>query len=391
MGMAASQARLLTITARLHDVEYAAQSIQHAKSQLATQSDQVYNDYLAALDATTMTVTSINNNGEKSTVTATFNTLFSKNKVRPTDGSIYALKDSRGRLVVEDDVFKGYTEFMSGNSVSDSNLADRFAFYMLGIDMGMDGSDFTDTFARQAEENAYQTQCVGSDNKQNEEIEKLHTKLLELNGHTGDTDYDAIYYTPEDEDKIEEYNTTFAKYSRLLYQNHAEDIYEEMYSDMGETADDFEKDEKYGLFTHYKNIFNQIQASNGCVSIEEFNGPEGDASNNSDWLQNMIESGQMTIHTMSENKNTGEIRLNGTSANSDTSLGTTATTSIDKTALAKAEAKYEHDLKAIDKKDKKFDLDLSKLETERTTLTTEYDSVKKVIEDNIERTFGIFS
>ena len=48
-------------------------------------------------------------------------------------------------------------------------------------------------------------------------------------------------------------------------------------------------------------------------------------------------------------------------------------------------------LKKIDKKDKKFDLDLSKLETERTALTTEYESVKKVIEDNVDRTFGIFS
>ena len=38
-----------------------------------------------------------------------------------------------------------------------------------------------------------------------------------------------------------------------------------------------------------------------------------------------------------------------------------------------------------------FDMDLSKLEAERTALKTEYDSVKKVVSDNIERTFGIFS
>ena len=43
-------------------------------------------------------------------------------------------------------------------------------------------------------------------------------------------------------------------------------------------------------------------------------------------------------------------------------------------------------MKIIDQKDKKHDMDLSKLETERTALTTEYDSVKKVINDNIERT-----
>ena len=55
MGMAASQARLLTITARLHDVEYQAQSIQNAKISLATQQDDVYQKYLDALDATTLT------------------------------------------------------------------------------------------------------------------------------------------------------------------------------------------------------------------------------------------------------------------------------------------------------------------------------------------------
>ena len=62
MGMAASQARLLTITARLHDVEYKAQSIQNAKIQLSTQSDQVYNEYLEALNATSLTITDSNKN-----------------------------------------------------------------------------------------------------------------------------------------------------------------------------------------------------------------------------------------------------------------------------------------------------------------------------------------
>lgn len=74
MGMAASQARLLTITARMHDVEYKAQSIQNAKIQLSTQSDQVYQEYLEALDATTLTVDDINGN----TITANFNNLVGK-------------------------------------------------------------------------------------------------------------------------------------------------------------------------------------------------------------------------------------------------------------------------------------------------------------------------
>jgi len=59
--------------------------------------------------------------------------------------------------------------------------------------------------------------------------------------------------------------------------------------------------------------------------------------------------------------------------------------------MKKAEAEYEHELDIINRKDTKFDQDLSKLETERTSITTEVDSIKKVRDDNIERTFGIFS
>jgi hypothetical protein len=138
-------------------------------------------------------------------------------------------------------------------------------------------------------------------------------------------------------------------------------------------------------------IYNQIKACGGCRPISDFNGPYGNASNNNEWLTAMIESAQLSIDTVTTDKKTGEVTFTGTSPSSDTSISYTTTTTIDKTAEAKAEAKYEHDLKEIDKKDKKYDLTLSKLESERTALTTEYDSVKKVIEDNIDRTFGIFS
>ena len=52
MGMSASQARLLTLTARQHDVEWKAQKLQAEKLRLANDSDRVYNTYLEALSAT---------------------------------------------------------------------------------------------------------------------------------------------------------------------------------------------------------------------------------------------------------------------------------------------------------------------------------------------------
>ena len=145
------------------------------------------------------------------------------------------------------------------------------------------------------------------------------------------------------------------------------------------------------LLNYYASIFKQIQSCGGCVPISDYNGFNGDAANNSDWLQAMIQCGKFSIDIVKTNSKNGEVLLTSTSPSSDTSLSYVETSVIDKTAVAKAEAKYEHDLKQINQKDKQLDLSLSKLETERTALTTEYDSVKKVIEDNIERTFGIFS
>ncbi len=48
MGMAASQARLLSLTSRLHDVELRAQAIESQKIALATQKDELYENYCEA-------------------------------------------------------------------------------------------------------------------------------------------------------------------------------------------------------------------------------------------------------------------------------------------------------------------------------------------------------
>ena len=45
----------------------------------------------------------------------------------------------------------------------------------------------------------------------------------------------------------------------------------------------------------------------------------------------------------------------------------------------------------IQEKDKRFDLSLSKLDAEREALTKQRDSLKTVIKENIEKSFGIFS
>lgn len=50
MGLSASQARLLNLTARMHDIEYKAQNLEAQKLQMANESKHVYKEYEDALN-----------------------------------------------------------------------------------------------------------------------------------------------------------------------------------------------------------------------------------------------------------------------------------------------------------------------------------------------------
>ena len=387
MGMAASQARLLCITARIHDVEQQAQSIQNAKIQLATQSDQVYQEYLEALDATSLTITDWQGN----TMLANFNSIVGKNAV--DCGNVqYGIRTDRGELVVPEDIYDLYSEYMDLGKNPDPY---EFALFAMDPNMTSDNPAIAekDVLKRlQTGEEATNSKVVNLTKLQEsmqkildeQECESYEDLVNLLESTASDTvEYKGIAEAKKQYDEI---NATFR---HQLYSNYALDVFKQNagYNPEDEAPEFIEAD-----FSYYINMFKQIQACGGeCVSIDDYNGTDGNASTNSEWLKNMINAGKFTIEMIQTDKNTGAVSFDTTGISSDTHIGEEATSKIDKTALAKAEAKYEHDTKEIDAKEKKFDNDLSKLETERTALTTEYDSVKKVINDNIERTFGIFS
>ena len=52
MGLASSQARLLNLTTRMHQIEYKAAKLEAEKLQMANESTRVYEDYLEALEST---------------------------------------------------------------------------------------------------------------------------------------------------------------------------------------------------------------------------------------------------------------------------------------------------------------------------------------------------
>ncbi|MCD8378403.1 MAG: hypothetical protein LUB59_06415 [Candidatus Gastranaerophilales bacterium] len=88
MGLAASQVRLLSLTARQHAVEYDAQRIEAQKLQLSNDSDEVYNTYLDALDATKIQYKVVLSDGSTSYQDATFTTLAAAGFLFNVNGTI---------------------------------------------------------------------------------------------------------------------------------------------------------------------------------------------------------------------------------------------------------------------------------------------------------------
>ena len=75
MGLAASQARLLALTARMHDIEYKTQKLEAQKLQMANKSQQVYAEYEDALNRTKVQYKTIGADGSASFKDATLKDL----------------------------------------------------------------------------------------------------------------------------------------------------------------------------------------------------------------------------------------------------------------------------------------------------------------------------
>lgn len=104
MGMAAGQARLLSITSRMSDNELRAQLINNDKMRLATQSAQVSDAYVQALNDTQMMFTNYDADNNTSYQQLTFNALTAFNPYN----NQYAISNSSGQVLVSETDAKNF-------------------------------------------------------------------------------------------------------------------------------------------------------------------------------------------------------------------------------------------------------------------------------------------
>lgn len=120
MGMAAGQARLLSITSRMSDNELRAQIINNNKMRLATESSQVSESYTTALNQAQMMFTNYDKDNNKSYQQLTFNALTAYNPYN----NQYAISNSSGQVLVSE---RDSTYFKNANG----NLNNFLGFYGL--------------------------------------------------------------------------------------------------------------------------------------------------------------------------------------------------------------------------------------------------------------------
>lgn len=398
MGMSASQANLLTLTSRLHDIEYKAQNIESQKIALATQKDELYQTYCDALDKTKIQVAFRNSNGTSSYVDATFSSVCTYDENRQKQ---YAIRDSQtGKVIVDSEVYNAYTEGCFSDKYS-------FAWAMMGMGLSYSYSDVNMNGAygqgnqvgigTNSEGNFGSETTEGSENLFMTDAERYAFDKYKAENPSGKvvTAYNNLLETSNNsESTTSEKQEALNSFRSELYSNSEirNNTYEYMRRDKTapqepvEYNEDLPENMDIQMFNYYVNLFDEIQANGGCQEIDAqyTSGDDG-----AEWFNNAVSSGQVLIDYL-DDSNSSKKEWKETSVATSTNQNYLTEVSDEKD-LKKAEATYEYELDKINKKDTKYDQDLSKLETERTSITTEMDAIKTVRNDNIERTFGIFS
>ena len=98
----------------------------------------------------------------------------------------------------------------------------------------------------------------------------------------------------------------------------------------------------------------------------------------SEYLQEVLQSGKLFLSRVKDDGYYYQVNYS-----TDSYIKEVA----DETLIAQAEAKYNTEKTRLNSKEETLDLKMKNIETEISSLTTEYDTVKNTISKNIEKSF----
>lgn len=399
MGMAASQARLLSITARLTDNEQSGQAVSYAKERLANQTDQINAEYNNALSATKFTVLTSFNGAEANYSDLTY-ALITDPKVAEL-GKQYVVTDTKGRVLVTEDLAEN---FKKSNGEFNKFLA-LYGYSVSDIDPEIKLADGNDA---ETEEKIHQAwdkylASVGKGyNYEENDTEETDNASPEHDFGFGWMSFGEAgsgYATYTENGVIKPINFEGTTQEQRDLYNYAVALTEAYCSESATPAKTAYDVENKQMITYYQNLFNKMLAgdyftyTNDPAKAQQDSAHYIYASKDDD----MNKSPLSDVSTFIDKLKKGNFKLEYYSASAKGFVPTTLSEdeSIqevkDEAKISEAERKYTQALEDLERKDNKYDLQLKKLDTEHNTLQTEYDSVKNVVDKNVEKTFSIFS
>lgn len=374
MGMAASQARLLSITARMTDNENTGQDISSAKIQLSDKMDQLNKDYLAALDATKLTVLTGFNDSNEVYTDISYNLMTGFQTVAA--GKQYVVTDKDGKVLISKKMAEAYE---SGNGDLNKFLA-ALGYSQANIDItkntsGAEDEDVDKLLTKQKIHDAWDEYLtsVGLEFEDKEHgLEFGYTSLGTgaFNGFATYT-YNGVTYplnysgtTPEQREKYD--------YAMSLTEAYYGD------SDSANTLKTAANPENAEYIQYLKNIFQRIQQTGYYTETDEAKTLKDNA-----WFEEQLRKGELLLEYYSVT----DKKFVSTSIDEDANIQEVD----DDREIALVEQQYKIDMAEAERKDNIFDMRLRQLDTEHNALQTEYDTVKSVIDKNVEKTFNTFS
>lgn len=304
MGLSASQARFLQLTARRSDIEYEAQQINFQRLELskkAGDASKVYQDKM-------------NNR---------------KMVLKFNDGTGFQKVDMS---------YKNYKTYMN-EQYGSSNIALNQYFLV-----SSSGNKIVVTSEEEREEMINRTASTIS----NEDYQEIISAKEKVEAAGGDT-------STLDEDTIRSANIDISGYVAHVEKD----------------------DEGNEIIKYVQRRFNE----DDFLIVDDLDDPDS--------FQNAIQNGVYYFATLERDDETKESYFN--TEGWDTLGGGAIGEEYDKSDDAAAQAEYDTIQSRIQTQDKKLELRLDQLESNRQAIQTEIESVEKVVSDNIEKSFNIFS
>lgn len=370
MGMAAGQARLLSITARLTDNENTGQALSYSKQRLADETEQVNATYNEALNATKLTVLTGFNGSIPNYTDISYALMTGYNTV--ACGKQYVVTDAKGQILVTKELADA---FEKGNGDINVFLAE----------LGYSQSDLAVT-DKCDEDPGWQKlhdawdRYFTSIGKNFEDIE---------HGNSSNVKYHFYQHSPAD-GQFDGYMSIQPLPGPMMIINYEGTTKEqrELFDyaialshdacNGTHTLKTVGQDPENGNYINYlKNIFNEMFEHGYYVE-----GNPTSTINDNNWFEQQLKQGKLFLKYYS----TVERDFVQTTLSEDDAIQEVE----DERKIAQAESKYNQDIAALEKKDQRIDLELKKLDTEHQALQLEYDSVKNVVDKNVEKSFQTF-